>query len=122
MHCEVKTIHKSDDELERMAAGGVGSTTRTVDPKLLDKITSTLIQAKAQLDAFAPAKGARSVAFVIVNFDDWPSEYKEDYYAQIDEHLGQNRTADLDVVFFNQRTAYPAAISMRNAAVVNEPQ
>ncbi len=119
--CEVKTINCSDYEVRRQQTGGVGTTHAVVPDALLGKIHSTLMSADKQLRAFDSSNSARHIAFAIVNFDDSLAEYKVNYYQQIDVYLGEHKIADLEVVFFNQRTAFPSSIVMNHAGVVNEP-
>lgn len=50
--------------------------------------------------------GVRHIAFIVVNFDDSLGEYKTDYYKEIDQHLAGMPVAEIEVVFFNQKTCF----------------
>jgi hypothetical protein len=63
----------------------------------------------------------KRIAFIVMNFDEWLGEYKSDYFAQIDQHLSSDQVSGIDIVFYNQRTAFHAHVSMVDAHVVNEP-
>lgn len=116
--CEVKTLNISAEEAERRNTWAVGATTASLDGKFLKKLTSTLCKAKSQMLAYD--NGAAYIAFIIINFDDFFGEYKADYYAQIDQHLESEAVQGIEIVIYNQRTAFHPRITMRSAFVVNE--
>ncbi|HKR44539.1 MAG TPA: hypothetical protein VJU59_33525 [Paraburkholderia sp.] len=118
--CEVKTLNISEDEANRRNTGQGGYTSNTLSQQFLKKLKSTLGKAKSQMAASNVCGNAVCIAFVIVNFDDLFAEYKVDYYRQIDQSLGSEPVQGVDIVFYNQRTAFHADVSMRNALVVNE--
>ena len=119
--CEVKTIGVSDEEAARRKSHGAGSTVSTLAPGFFNKLTCTLLKAGSQMKSYDSAVGIKRIAFVAIDFDDFLGEYKEDYYAQIDGHLAANPVSDMEVVFFNSRTAFHRPIIMRYAQVIHEP-
>lgn len=119
--CEVKTANISDAEAIRRKIGGVGTTARSLDEGFFKKLTFDMIKAKSQIDSYKGKGKVRSIVFVVVNFDDFLGEYKTDYFGHIDRHLAANPFPSLDVVFYNQRTAFHCGDSMQNAVVINEP-
>jgi hypothetical protein len=72
------------------------------------------------MEVYDVGGNARRIAFLIINFDDSFAEYKADYYSQIDQHLASEPVEGVDVVFYNQQTAFHVDVSMRSALVVNE--
>jgi hypothetical protein len=119
--CEVKTINISQIEVKRRHSGCVGSTTNALPTAFFNKLDSTIESASNQMIVHDFSKDARHLVFIVVNFDDFQSEYKTDYFDQIDNHIGQTQHSNLEVVFFNQRTVFHPSILMRHADVVNEP-
>jgi hypothetical protein len=117
---EVKTINISQIEVNRRHTGGVGSTTNVLPDALLNKLDATVVSASNQMIAHDLARDVKHIVFIVVNFDDFFSKYKTDYFDQIDCHLGQNQHDNLEIIFFNQRTVFHSSISMRHAHVVNE--
>jgi hypothetical protein len=119
--CEVKTINRSQSEVDKRQAGRAGSTTNFLDAAFFRKLDSDLKKAKRQMDAFDGAEEVKRIAFIVINFDEWLGEYKSDYFAQIDQHLSSDQVSGIDIVFYNQRTAFHAHVSMVHAHVLNEP-
>jgi hypothetical protein len=118
--CEVKTINRSQAEVNKQQAGRAGSTRNFLDAPFFKKLDSGLTKAKRQMDAFGGGEEAKCIAFIVINFDEWLGEYKCEYFAQIDRHLSTGRISGTDIVFFNQRTPFHPHISMLHAHVVNE--
>jgi hypothetical protein len=96
--CEVKTIHISDDEVERRTAGGVWKSVAHVEPGFLEKLRSDIDKASAQMVAFHPGPGARRIAYIVVNFDDLFHEYAPECRAHIEVDLAANPPSDVEVV------------------------
>jgi len=117
--CEVKTLSISDVEADRRKTGGVGSTVRSLEQGFFRKLTSDLCKAERQMKSYA-GEGTVRIAFVIPNFDDFFGEYKAGYYEQIDQYLSSRPIPSLEVVFYNQKTAFHCQVVMRNALVINE--
>lgn len=118
--CEVKTVSESDNEVVRRESGGVGSTNDHLNVGFFVKLTSDLCEAKKQIDAYDISDNIRRIAFIVLNFDDALGEYKANYFQQIDQHLFENPTSGLEVVFYNQWTGFHVAVSMQHAVVINE--
>jgi hypothetical protein len=118
--CEVKTIHRSDVEVTRVHAGRVGSSIIALEEGFFRKLNADLRKAKDQMEAYASTGDVRRLAFVVPHFDDDLGEYKDKYYAQIDQYLAANPLPGVEVVFYNQRTAFHDPATMQNAVVVNE--
>jgi hypothetical protein len=85
--CEVKTINVSDNEANRLASGGVGTTLRYLEQPFLDKLVSVIRTAASQLLAFDKDLTNRRIAYVVFNFDDRIHEYADDYQKQIESFL-----------------------------------
>lgn len=118
--CEVKTINISEQEANRRNSGQGGYISNSLNDQFLKKLKSTLGKAKSQMEVYDVGGNARRIAFLIINFDDSFAEYKADYYSQIDQHLASEPVEGVDVVFYNQQTAFHVDVSMRSALVVNE--
>lgn len=118
--CEVKTIHISQAEACRRKSGGGGQTESSLDKGFLTKLTSTLLTAEKQMQAYVPTNSAKRLAFLVLNFDDFFAEYKAQYFEQIDRYLEQQPNPGIDVVFYNQRTTFHDPVVMQCASVINE--
>lgn len=118
--CEVKTVNISDDEANRRNTGRADYISNSLNEQFLKKLKCTLGKAKSQMEVYDVGGNARRIAFLIINFDDSFAEYKADYYSQIDQHLASEPVEGVDVVFYNQQTAFHVDVSMRSALVVNE--
>ena len=119
--CEVKTVNISDVEAAQRRTGSGGSTTDLLDEGFFKKLGSDLRKAKSQMEAYDDSDSVKRIAFMVVNFDDFLGEYKAKYFAQIDRHLATELVPGIDVIFYNQRTAFHQHVSMVHANVVNEP-
>jgi hypothetical protein len=118
--CEVKTVNISEGEANRRNRGQGGYVTNSLNKQFLKKLKSTLAKAKSQMEAYNAYGNAVCIAFLIINFDDLFGEYKADYYRQIDQYLEFEPIPGIDIVFYNQQTAFHLDVSMRSALVVNE--
>jgi len=118
--CEVKTINKSAQESKARQCGEPRFTLASLESGFFNKLTSDLEKAKSQMASYNNTSGVRHIAFIVVNFDDFIGEYKTDYYKEIDRHLAGMPVAEIEVVFFNQKTCFHDDIHMKNAIVVNE--
>lgn len=118
--CEVKTVNISDAEANRRQTKGVGFITNLLDEGFFNKLRSDLLKAKSQMEVYGGKGDVRRIAFVVLNFDDFLGEYKGDYFGQIDGYLAANPLPSVDIVFYNQRTAFHCHVVMENAVVVNE--
>lgn len=118
--CEVKTLGISDDEAARRKTNGAGSTAPKLELGFLKKLTCALLKASSQMTSYDASNDVRCIAFVAINFDDFLGEYKENYYAQIDDHLAANPVNGLEILFYNSRTAFHSPILMKYAKVIHE--
>ena len=116
---EVKTVNISDAETIRRQIKGVGSVVNLLDQGFFTKLMSSLFKAKSQMKSYGGGD-ARQIAFNVLNFDDSLGEYKADYFEQIDQYLLAHPIPCIDIVFYNQRTAFHCHVAMQNAVVVNE--
>jgi hypothetical protein len=107
--CEVKTISVSEDEADRRATGGVGTTTDQLNAGFFAKLASDLADAKAQMMAYEVNSETRKIAYVIVNFDDHLHEYADRYQLQIERYLKINSPEGLEVVL-DIKPAFSTAI------------
>ena len=118
--CEVKTLEISDDEVKARKEILGRNTQQDLPAPFLNKLTKTLAKAQSQLHSYRANTNSECIAFLVVNFDDWPGEYKESYYRDIDDHLQGRASEDCQVVIYNETTIFHSVISMVNAEVVNE--
>lgn len=118
--CEVKSIQHSQEEAERRTNGDGGSTVMQLDPKFFNKLNFVLKKAKSQMCSFNSSPETRHIAFVDLEFDDLLGEYKNKYFEQIDDFLEKNPVLDLELVFYNPRTAFNPHVGLKHAKVVNE--
>jgi hypothetical protein len=96
--CEVKTINVSDDEANRLATGGVGTTLRYLERPFFNKVSSTIRTAATQLLAFDRDLSSRRIAYVVFNFDDRIHEYADEYQKQIEAFLPGVPLPDVEIV------------------------
>ena len=118
--CEVKTIHISDDAIRAREEQDTDVPGPKLPVEFLGKLDSTIDKAKSQLNAYSLEGEVGRTALIVINFDERLGEYKVDYYQQIDAHLGSRHADEIDLVFFNSRTASNHTVTMTNAMVVNE--
>lgn len=117
--CEVKTVNISDAEADRRKTRGVGNTERSLDQGFFRKLMCDLLKAESQMKSHG-GEDATRIVFVILNFDDFLGEYKAEYYEQIDRYLATQPISSLEIVFYNQKTAFHCHVVMQNSVVVNE--
>ena len=127
--CEVKTMNISDVEAKVRYSNRVRIVIQEDIPRLeqgfFKKLMGYLGKAKQQIKAYELAalevgEKARRIAYIIVNFDDFWGEYKQEYFQQIDQYLSDNSIPGLEIVFHNQRTCFNQIITMECATVFNE--
>jgi hypothetical protein len=119
--CEVKTVQISDIEIQARRNSEVRSAETSLTPEFLNKLDDTFDKARNQLFAYEGGNEALRIVFIVLNLDDWLGAHKRSYYNQIDAHLAQQDSRDYEIVFFNGRTVFHEAVSMKFARVVNEP-
>jgi hypothetical protein len=108
--CEVKTLNISDIEVERRRAAGVGAIEDQLNLHFLDKLGSTLRQAKAQLDAYDPQDECKKIAYLVINYDDVLHEYGMPYRLQIEQYLKLDDPAPGLQVELDMKEPYYAAM------------
>jgi hypothetical protein len=118
--CEVKSIQISQPEAKRRANGSTGSAVLQLEQGFFNKLTSGLLKARNQLQAFDENSDARLIAFVVTEFDDFFAECKQSYFEQIDKFLAGNHAPGIEVVLYNQRAAFHPEVRLKHATVVNE--
>ncbi|WP_339726092.1 hypothetical protein [uncultured Paraglaciecola sp.] len=84
-YCEVKTIGKSEVELDRARADEIfsGAVYSTLSDGFLRKLSSDISDAIEQI----PTKSMNNLVYVIVDFDDFMGLHYEKYEKQIRNHL-----------------------------------
>lgn len=96
--CEVKTIHISQDEVDRRQEGGVISINRDVSPEFVEKLHRVINEAKIQMEAFKSNSTDQHIAYLVINFDDSLHEYAPRYETQIRADLARNRHDGVEVI------------------------
>jgi hypothetical protein len=96
--CEVKTINVSEDEANRLATGGVGTTRLYLEKEFFDKLSSVIHTAASQLLAFEKDLTSRRIVYVVFNFDDRLHEYADEYQKQIEIFIAGASLPDVEVV------------------------
>jgi hypothetical protein len=109
--CEVKTINVSDDEANRLAGDGVGTTLPYLEQPFLDKLSSTIRTAASQLLAFDKDLASRRIVYVVFNFDDRIHEYADEYQKQIEAFLAGASLPDVKVILEIKPAFYPVVQS-----------
>ena len=113
--CEVKTINVSDDEANRLATGGVGTTLRYLEKLFLDKLSSTIRSAAAQLLSFDKDLTSRRIVYVVFNFDDRIHEHADEYQKQIEAFLAGASLPDVEIVL-EIKPAFHSVVRRASAA------
>ena len=93
--CEVKTINVSEDEANRFATGGVGTTRLYLENELFKKVSSVIHTAASQLLAFDRDLTSWRIVYVVFNFDDRLHEYADEYQKQIEAFIAERHCLTL---------------------------
>jgi hypothetical protein len=96
--CEVKTINVSEDEANRFATGGVGTTRLYLEKEFFKKVSSVIHTAASQLLAVDKDLTSRRILYVVFNFDDRLHEYAHEYHKQIEAFIAGASLPDVEVV------------------------
>lgn len=96
--CEVKTINVSEDEANRFATGGVGTTRLYLEKEFFKKVSSVIHTAASQLLAVDKDLTSRRIVYVVFNFDDRLHEYADEYDQQIEAFIAGASLPDVEVV------------------------
>ncbi|MDO8987994.1 MAG: hypothetical protein Q7U91_00005 [Sideroxyarcus sp.] len=122
--CEVKTLHISDLEMDRRKREKGWETERPDDRRyinfLCEKLKSHLCKAISQMSSYDDSYDVKRIAFIVINFDEFFSNKKAEYYSQIDRWLATDMLSGIDIVFYNQITPNHALVSMKRAQVINQ--
>jgi len=120
---EVKTINRSKNEIKRMHLREAIEVQTELQGEFFTKLQETINTGKIQIDTFLKTVSKKCnirIVFIVINFDDLLGEYKENYFKQIDNYLGENPAIGLEIVLFNQWTCFHKKVSLKNAIIVNE--
>jgi hypothetical protein len=96
--CEVKTINVSEDEANRFATGGVGTTRLYLEKEFFKKVSSVIHTAASQLLAVDKDLTSGRIVYVVFNFDDRLHEYADEYDQQIEAFIAGASLPDVEVV------------------------
>jgi hypothetical protein len=94
--CDVKTVNRSQNEVERARTGGVATSPERVPGELVAKIRKTAESAKAQTISYDPCGVAQKIAYFVVNYDE--REYSYLYEAQLKHELTINPVSGIQVI------------------------
>jgi hypothetical protein len=104
--CEVKTIHISEKEKDFRKGGKVRTMT---DYKLkcgfFKKLRKDQIIAENQLKEYDTSITTRRIVYVIINFDDWVGDGREEYFKQIQQFLSADPISGIEIVCY-AKTAF----------------
>ncbi|MBI4966498.1 MAG: hypothetical protein HZC25_00125 [Rhodospirillales bacterium] len=96
--CEVKTIHISQDEVNRRLVGGVIDGVPNISPEFVTKLHRVINEAKTQMESFDSDLHTKYIAYLVINFDDILHECASQYEIQIRENLSRNPTEGVEVI------------------------
>ena len=94
--CDVKTINRSESEVERARTGGVATSPETVPDELIAKIRKTAGSAKTQMISYDPGGTAQKIVYFVVNYDE--PEYRCEYKAQLKHEFTINPVNSIEVI------------------------
>ncbi len=94
--CDVKTINRSDNEVERIRTGGVATSPERVPDELVTKIRKTAESARAQITCYAPGGTAQRIAYFVVSYDE--QDYSTLYQAQLKHEFSTNPVKAIQVI------------------------
>ena len=109
--CDVKTVNRSENEVERARAGGVATSPERVPSELVAKIRKTAESARTQMISYDPGGTAQKIAYFVVNYDE--QEYSCLYEAQLKHEFTINPVSGIQVVITDHWTK---AVAVRPAA------
>lgn len=118
--CEIKSIQFSQKEAKRRASGDACSLALELESGFFNKLKLDFEKAKSQMCSFNSNPETRYIAFVDLEFDDFLGEYKNEYFKQIDGFLESNPVLDMELVFYNPKTAFNSHVELKYARVINE--
>jgi hypothetical protein len=94
--CDVKTINRSYNEVERARIGGVATSPERVPEELVAKIRKTAESARAQINCYDPDGTAQRIAYFVVSYDE--QEYSALYQAQFEHEFSANPVHGIQVI------------------------
>ena len=97
--CEVKTINISENETLSRNSCSVRTGFAELPKGFFEKLKNTLEAARRQMTSYCQSPEAKTVAYVIVNYDDLLHECETGYRAQLDLFMKSNPVAGLEVRF-----------------------
>jgi hypothetical protein len=94
--CDVKTINRSNNEVERARTGGVATSPERVPDELVAKIRKTAESARDQIICYDPGGTAQRIAYFAVSYDE--QEYSTLYQAQLKHEFSTNPVKGIQVI------------------------
>ncbi len=115
--CEVKTINRSDETVDKESSNDVLSVSRYLPEGFLVKLRRTLESSERQLEKFRKnnSRNVRKFVYFVVNFDDYSHEYAYEYMEQILVFLNRlhhNKIPEIDRIIFNVYPPFYTATSI----------
>jgi hypothetical protein len=117
--CEVKTLNISEKEVGARQEIKARKIRTKLDEGFLNKLHSDITTAKKQMRAYDPREEALNYVYIIPCFDNWPDEYKEEFFQQIDQYLLNSAIPGVSLVFRNEHGPHYNELSMTAATVDN---
>jgi hypothetical protein len=111
--CEVKTIHISEDEKDFRKGGKVRMTTR-LKCGFFKKLRKDQMNAEKQLKEYKTSITTRRIVYVIINFDDWVGDGREEYFNQIQKFLSAEPASEIEIVCYTKTAFGERHISVSN--------
>jgi len=89
--CEVKTINKSDVEIQRVENRECKEVGLHLNEGLRSQLKLVILKAKSQLENYCSDENMERIAYILINNDDWQREAKQELLPQINSFvLGLN--------------------------------
>jgi hypothetical protein len=107
--CEAKTINRSERAIVAQLHKAASSVPIQLGKEFFAKIASTTRHADRQMAAFSSALDTKRIIYVVINFDDRPHEYVDNYLIQIQEREKEFVLPGLDIVLDAKPKFYSAS-------------
>jgi hypothetical protein len=101
--CEVKTIHISDEERD-FRNGGPARKMTGLKCGFFRKLRKDQMNAEKQLREYNTSISTRRIVYVIINFDDWVGNGREEYFNQIQRFLSAEPVSEIEIVCYAKTT------------------
>jgi hypothetical protein len=111
--CEVKTIHISMEEID-FRKGGKVRTVTGLKCGFFKKLRKDQLNAEKQLKAYNTSFKTRQIIYVIINFDDWVGDGREEYFNQIQKFLSAEPALGIEIVCYAKTAFGEMHISVSN--------